>query len=322
MCPTATGYSLRAENLIFDIFEAAVSGWQTVSVDAVVGHKSEHQKKCRASTIITGNNRMKRVFQWATLITLSCLGAKAEAQVFYYDISPDQVINTWSALTISVNAPQPATGHSTDLEIWNDGGSDINVRAGSPDCEVLINGLYPAALSVNQPIGAAGTWAQPTGTDHNELNNGSVGNWKGLTDKYLGVRIKSGTNWLYGWIRMDVNAAGTSVTIKDYACNTVPGAPINAGQATAGINDLPGIPGERVSVYPNPFHSLATIKSATLLDDASLFLYDATGRVVKSVVHVSGDEIKIDRENLAGGIYLYELRRGRSVSTGKVIIAD
>lgn len=56
------------------------------------------------------------------------------------------------------------------------------------------------------------------------------GNFIGQADKYLGVSFQSGGNTHYGWVRLDVSAGADSITIKDYAYNTVASDSIAAGQ--------------------------------------------------------------------------------------------
>ena len=136
------------------------------------------------------------------------------AQIFYQDISPDVTLSTWSMKDINIDSSATAVlSYSApgNLTIWEEGGSQIAINAFS-NCQVLMNGSYPAALYLNQVIASTGTWVQP---NYSILNNGSQGNWMGVYDEYLGVRIKQGTQWLYGWIRMDVNTAGTIVIIKE-----------------------------------------------------------------------------------------------------------
>ena len=66
-------------------------------------------------------------------------------------------------------------------------------------------------------------------------NNYLFGNWTTTTDHYLGLKIKSGSNTYYGWVRLSVSVSPSpplksSVTIKDYAYNGIPNQRILAGQ--------------------------------------------------------------------------------------------
>lgn len=50
------------------------------------------------------------------------------------------------------------------------------------------------------------------------------------TDGYVGLSFGTSPNLRFGWIRVDVDSANASFTIKDWAYETEPGVSINAGQ--------------------------------------------------------------------------------------------
>jgi hypothetical protein len=64
---------------------------------------------------------------------------------------------------------------------------------------------------------------------------------KGLKDRYLGIKFKSGGRFHYGWARVTV-ATGedqfSSLLLTGYAYETIPGKAIIAGQ-TKGADDIP-----------------------------------------------------------------------------------
>ena len=48
-----------------------------------------------------------------------------------------------------------------------------------------------------------------------------------------------------------------------------------------------------------------------------------SGQKIKTINDISGDQIKIERENLSTGIYFYELKQDKkTISTGKLIITE
>lgn len=55
--------------------------------------------------------------------------------------------------------------------------------------------------------------------------------WLNKKYKYAGLRIKEGTNYKYGWIRLSVDEISDAVTIHDYAINNTENTPIIAGDA-------------------------------------------------------------------------------------------
>lgn len=56
------------------------------------------------------------------------------------------------------------------------------------------------------------------------------GAWKGKTNKYLGIKIKSGNKFYTGWIRMSIGGMQSKIILHDYAFNKTPGADIEAGE--------------------------------------------------------------------------------------------
>lgn len=76
----------------------------------------------------------------------------------------------------------------------------------------------------------------------------------------------------------------------------------------------------RVRVYPNPFHDKTTFSiynpSHELL---KLNVFDLSGRVVFSVENIVGNEFVLSNENLAPGVYFYQLS-GSLSQTGKIVV--
>ncbi len=77
--------------------------------------------------------------------------------------------------------------------------------------------------------------------------------------------------------------------------------------------------------YPNPFNPSTTIKYQILKAGlVTIKVYDILGREIKTIVnkfHQSGSyEIQLKADNLASGIYFYQLRTDNFVSTKKMIL--
>lgn len=79
----------------------------------------------------------------------------------------------------------------------------------------------------------------------------------------------------------------------------------------------------QLNVYPNPFNNFTTIQSNSMLRNAELTLYNVFGQKEKIINRISGNEIKIDRDNLASGIYLIRLTEDNKIITqSKLVITD
>ena len=82
----------------------------------------------------------------------------------------------------------------------------------------------------------------------------SVGQWKNVKNRYLGVRFKINGRTHYGWARLNVAAAifkGGIATLTGYAYETVPDKPIVAG-VTQGPDADQAAPASLQPVSPKP----------------------------------------------------------------------
>lgn len=79
----------------------------------------------------------------------------------------------------------------------------------------------------------------------------------------------------------------------------------------------------KVSFYPNPMNTSATIKINGYVESEFLHLeiLDATGRIVMSKENISSDEILIVNKNLESGIYFYRLlENGNLIAIDKFVV--
>jgi sugar lactone lactonase YvrE len=78
------------------------------------------------------------------------------------------------------------------------------------------------------------------------------------------------------------------------------------------------------SIYPNPFNNNATIRISNNIQpyNATIEIYDETGRIVCTINNINSHMVPIDKGQLSQGIYFYTLYMtdGSIVSQGKFII--
>jgi len=166
--------------------------------------------------------------------------------------------------------------------------------------------IYPFALNSNAIIsGGQNSWFNSfydfdIGINILNYNSCSLGKWCNVEDKFIGVQFKIGSNTHYGWARITVGTSGLSWTIKDYAYNITPDAPILAGQTTSlGIED----------------NKLSNIKIVAL--HKSIGLYNLQERTNYKLLNMTGQEVLkgatgqgdyvIEATSLASGVYIVEL---------------
>ncbi|HOY30312.1 MAG TPA: T9SS type A sorting domain-containing protein [Bacteroidales bacterium] len=89
---------------------------------------------------------------------------------------------------------------------------------------------------------------------------------------------------------------------------------------TVGLSELQTNPG--FTVFPNPFHQSATLQfENSQNENFTLIIFDSEGRTLRTIVNTSPGKIEIERNNLSGGIYFFQLRTDKEIcGTGKFII--
>jgi len=270
----------------------------------------------------TSQKLSKRLTQYGGL-TLAIVGiTNAHGQIVYTDVNPD------------IGGP----GGTYALDLNNDGEPEffilqsssfgslssiaavrmfpINVYFGAKSNAVIasiVNSFnYPFALSLNDPIASTNpSWN--SNYQYMDLQYGvcyANSNWCGVTDKYLGLRFEvlngpgPGDNeTFYGWARLDVNSS-SNWFIKDYAYNSTPGAPINAGQTTLSVED----------------NMLSKIKVVALNKSVGIYnlptvtdykLYNMAGQELMKGATENKDYV-IEATNMASGVYIVELSDAKS----------
>lgn len=132
----------------------------------------------------------------------------------------------------------------------------------------------------------------------------------GATDEFLGFAIRRNDSIHYGWAKVDVGNDGKSVTLKEFAVNLTPGAPINTNRF--------------FTVTENPLRDLVIWQSAGMvhlrLPDnqgrVEVQLTDIQGRVLRSE-HFFGAQHSIPL-NLPAGVYLLLVKKDHSFITRKI----
>ena len=88
----------------------------------------------------------------------------------------------------------------------------------------------------------------------------------------------------------------------------------------AGIDDFNA--SLSISLHPNPFSEYCWLTfEKTEGSNYSLMLIDAQGRLMHSINNITTGKVKIERGNLASGLYFFQLHTGREIhAAGKLMI--
>jgi hypothetical protein len=247
------------------------------------------------------------------------------AQVVYTDIVPDSTVNT--------------NGGEYNLDLNNDGTFDFKFNVtlnpgGSASAAYTKVGVTP--LNSNGIAGStAGAYVYPFAMNNGDSINASLsfnmgsnqsmgsywgasytyGNWTGVNDKYIGLKLDVAGVTRYGWARLDVDAHGTTFTIKDYAYETMPDTGIPAGATVTGIHENQN-QADDISVYSS--EKTIIINQQNNLSGL-VIVTNSLGQEI-SRTSVAGTQTKISLENAAPGIYFVTVTKESTRITKKVFI--
>ncbi len=283
----------------------------------------------------------------AFIVTAILLSVSANAQIVYTDVNPD--------VTKTCSIYNPTSGWNSlmydSIDINNDGVFDLKfdlsvyrspsgkVRSGFVKASPLNGGAiltdtsgYPLKMNLNDVISTSGSANMASDqilfSKSQSFLNPVVtsGNWITATDGFLGLKLVSGSQSYYCWVRLNVavvlgngNPTTASFTIKDYAYNTIPNQPILAGQTIAtGI--IENSFASSINLYPNPAPNQLTIALGSNNKKVEVTIYDITGKIIYSTTERETQKIEVNTNDFAEGIYVVQIQSADFRETKKLIV--
>jgi hypothetical protein len=183
--------------------------------------------------------------------------------------------------------------------------------------EILVNGLYPAALDKDTLISSSlSEWKDTFDGGFGQTAIYIRGAWPGSSDKYFAVRFKVNTQTYYGWIKASMPEDESSVTIKGFAYENVAGQPIKAGDISTGISEYK--PENDISVFVDG-RDIVVRFSGNFEPCASITLYSVTGCLLKNL-NVDNKSNLIDMSAFSPGVYFLKIVTPQGVVTKHILL--
>ncbi len=163
-----------------------------------------------------------------------------------------------------------------------------------------------------------------TGLEFNaaKQNNNAVLNWKTFTEtNNTGFQIERSMDAMnydsIGFVAgRGVNGNGAMYSFSDksplngISYYRLKLKDISGGYTFSTVKSLEFTKLPSITVYPNPVQNVLYLKSTILLGNASVQIYDASGKLIKSTVLTGTGILQVPVENLARGIYYANIMGG------------
>ena len=130
-----------------------------------------------------------------------------------------------------------------------------------------------------------------------------------------------GTDFYYGWIKLGVgiNISFVTITIMEYAYNSIPNQPILAGQ-TLTTRVIENSIASSINLFPNPADNHLTIDFGSYNEEVKVTIADITGKVVYTTVATDTRSVEVNTSYFAEGIYVVQIQAADFISTKKFAI--
>jgi len=254
-----------------------------------------------------------KIFIAALLISL--FAAKTNAQIVYVDIDPDTTIYVPDVSNLPWH---PDTSNRFRFDLNDDSIIDYNFHARRYSSGSS-KGVILSLVCFNNNLVAGGCAAGGNREDiflNDTISN--LLNWDfakyiyfnvtnffycelPLDDIFFGLMLFVGTDTLYGWARC--TATTNSITIKDYAYNTIPNMYILAGQTELGIGNFGQ--SSNINIFENSGLLYVNITQPAQAQ-GYIRIYSQQGALIKAV-SINGQQNTIPLAGLAQGIYIVQV---------------
>ena len=267
----------------------------------------------------------KKIINYGAMSAAILGAANVAGQVVYTDVEPDEVIGLNGSFNIDLNADGIADFNPQVFDAPNGAGAVIFPTSNGSNSSQGSNGNgfvgfaignynYPSNLSSGAVIDANSDFVTDARGDLN-LNSCNYSGSQfcdGVTDGFIGVSFELAGNTHYGWIRVDVSADASSITVKDFAFDATPDAAIVAGDNALSLEDNT-IDGFSSYVDAN---NILQLDARVPLNNISIF--NVTGQEVVSK-SLSNNSESIDINALSTGVYIARVAVAGTETTIKFV---
>ncbi len=269
---------------------------------------------------------------------ITAIAGIANAQVVYTDINPDHLVTgNGGSYNLDVDGDGTVdfgliTAVSSTSFTYYSGALNISVNYNAAaiyplNGSVMTNGSSVYDVPVGSAIGSSGSF-NSSGT--NSLGYGIVYSVTGATsysgtyangnfignEGFVGLKFDIGGNTHYGWVRVEVTADGSTLSVKDYAYESTANTAILSGN---GANGPVGLETTVNNVEIQNFNDKIKIKLSNELTNSIASITSITGQeVLSKSINNSVDFIELN--DLSSGIYIVSVNTDQGNFNKKIYI--
>ncbi|MDD3878036.1 MAG: T9SS type A sorting domain-containing protein [Bacteroidales bacterium] len=231
------------------------------------------------------------------------------SNIYDFDVNDDGIID------FLIIAKKRYIYHFITYSVWissNNSNQNLVVGACNPSGAY---GVYYNTLNINDTLNDNNHW----GTFNYFANYPEASPmtcFPPVGDFYIGLKIYKNADTLYGWARC--SATDSSVTVKDYAYNSIPNLFILVGQTVLDSALVPLFPEPTVFLSQN---KLVVALSQYPLSQGEIKIVNSMGQIVKSTpIQTITNYIPIT--GIAQGIYIIQINTPQGGITKKVFLQE
>jgi hypothetical protein len=252
----------------------------------------------------------------------------AEAQGVVYNDIPDNTVSTaGGSYLIDLNG-DASNDFTIILNAWTGSDAALYIKpisgAGSILGQTDAGFTYVATpLGLNTTLKASPASPNVWGSSAMmAVNAGSnYGKFKSVTDKYIGLRLKVGADYYYGWVRVDVDIANYTFVVKDFAYNSDMNTTIKTGQitgtgTTTAVEQSQELDSKTI-VFVNEQNEISVTNNTGKTFNATLM--NINGNQIGSTIVNDGTTV-LPSQGLVSGMYLVKITMGEALVTKRMFV--
>jgi hypothetical protein len=276
---------------------------------------------------------MKYIFISIILVHIISTKIFSQSNIFCNGGFDDVACGTTVALVTNQQLPcWQTTATDGKMEIWNNGYNGVPSYSGNQFLEM--NATMPSTLYQNinivpgKNISIGFAHRGRGGIDSISVSIGPVGG------PYTTLGYFGNDQYSWGYYTINYTVPENFGDYYSLRFNSIywGGGILTVGNFLDAVSVSPNSPFSEineirnnlsVSIYPNPIVNTAILAfNNPSSDKFTLTIFDSRGQQIRTISDISDNKVEIERQNLKSGLYFYQLKSDKIITSGKLIFSN